>query len=114
MIAKLPSSRRVHREFCGDQPHERRDEAVGDAPGTRGLLTGVWTGQPDLMMSGQFDRDLGARVPGADDEDSASSQLRRVAVSLGVKLDDGPVQLAYAATRTDGDGDPLTKSASIN
>lgn len=43
VVAKLSPSRRSHREPGGYQPQERRDETVGDAPGTGGLLACVGT-----------------------------------------------------------------------
>src|SRR5262245_62002054 len=50
VVAKLSSYRRPHREPCRDQPYERREQAIGNAPGARRLLARVRTRQPDLVM----------------------------------------------------------------
>jgi hypothetical protein len=39
-------------------------------------------------MSGDFDRNLGARIPGADDENAPVPHLRAVAVFTRVQLAD--------------------------
>ena len=62
--------------------------------GPSGLLPRVRAGEPCLVMRSEFHRDLRPGVPRTHDQDGPLLNLRRVAVLLGVELDDLLIQLA--------------------
>jgi len=74
---------RVEKEQADEvQPGLARDDP------TAGDVTDIPTRQPRAVTVGDIKSDIGSRVTGAHHEDTAVTQLRRVAVFVGVQLDD--------------------------
>jgi hypothetical protein len=76
------------------EANDGKNEARRDASVTNRDFAGLLARLPRSVSPRQLERDLGARVADADDEDGAVSQLGRVAVRRGVELVDPRVELA--------------------
>jgi len=93
VVTELSSGRGSHRQPGRRQPHDRCQQPVGDASGPGGLLSGVRPGEPNPVMPGNVNGDLGTRVAGAHNKDSPIMQLVVIAVLGRMQLDDGVVEL---------------------
>ena len=56
-------------------------------------LPDLATGQPGRVRGSQLQTDLAARVSDADDQDTAASELRRIAIVRGVQLEDARIEV---------------------
>ena len=59
-----------------------------------GDMSALLSREPGRVLLDHLDRDLGARVPGSNDEHPALLELRRVPVLAGMELHDARVELA--------------------
>ena len=86
-IGVFTVSRRVRRNQNGG-----REQPIRPATGAHRLLARVSSGEQHTVLARRFERDLGSRVPGADDERVALLELRRPPVLAGVQLHDARIQ----------------------